>query len=99
MGTVSLSVKDTTIVFQYNNEGDTPLSIVQMYPGCTCMVPSYSTAPLLPGESDSFSVKYHLSDPGPFSKAVTITYSTPDSPDINIIRIGIKGTAIKADQD
>ena len=97
LGPVPVSKKDTVVLFQYQNEGDVPLSIVGMFPGCPCMTVSFSTDPLMPEEMSSFSVNYHFSntDSGPFYKAITITYSVQNSTDLKIIRVGIKGEAVK----
>ena len=87
------SSQDTTLVYLYKNEGDSPLTIVNMIPGCTCMVPSYSQEPLMPGDTTSFSVLYTPSHPGPFSQAVTIVYAVTGSTEYEIVRVGIRGSA------
>ena len=79
LGAFSLSQKDTTVVFHYKNEGNSALVIARMYPACTCMVPTYSTEPLMPGDSATFSVRNTFSHKGLFSNVVTITYSSPGS--------------------
>ena len=96
LGTLAYPHPDTTVVFHYKNKGKAPVSIVGMFPGCHCMTPSYSIDPVMPGDSSSFTVTYHFSDYGSFSKAVTITYTLQDDPELKIVRVGIKGTAEKA---
>ena len=95
LGAFSLSQKDTTVVFHYKNEGDSALVIARMYPACTCMVPTYSTEPLMPGDSCSFSVNYTFSHVGPFSNVVTITFSSPTSSQLDLIRVGIEGEVLE----
>ena len=88
----SIPLKDSTsVVFHDRNEGEQPLTIVQMHPGCTCLVPSYSREALMPGDSTSFTLRYKPSHAGPFSNAVTITYTVEGSKELEIVRIGIKG--------
>lgn len=87
------SRQDTTLVFHYKNKGGSPLSIFNMIPGCTCVVPDYSKEPLMPGDSASFTLRFTPSHPGPFSLAVTITYSAPDSAQYEITRVAIRGSA------
>ena len=87
------SRQDTTLVFHYKNKGGSPLSIFNMIPGCTCLVPDYSKEPLMPGDSASFTLRFTPSHPGPFSLAVTITYSAPDSAQYEITRVAIRGSA------
>lgn len=83
---------DTTVVFHYRNAGDSALVITTMVPTCTCVVPTYSKEPLMPGDSTTFSVRFIPSHSGPFSQAVTITYTTPGGTEIYLTRVGIKGT-------
>lgn len=87
------SRQDTTLVYHYKNEGDTPLNIVNMVPGCTCVVPDYSKEPLMPGDSTSFTVRFTPSHPGPFSQAVTIVFAVPGSTQYDITRVAIRGSA------
>lgn len=92
LGTVP--VKDsTTVVFHYRNDADRPLTLVSAHPGCKCMVPFYSQEPLMPGDSTSFSVRYKPSHAGPFSYSVTLSYTVEGSQDLEIVRVGFKGTA------
>ena len=86
---------DTTVVFHYRNEGDSALVIRRMNPGCTCVVPTYSTQPLMPGDSTTFRASFTPSHAGPFSQTITITYSTPGGSKLYITRVGIKGTVLE----
>lgn len=83
---------DTTVVFYYRNAGDSALVIAAMVPGCTCVVPTFSREPLMPGDSTTFSVRFIPSHSGPFSQAVTITYTTPGGSEFYLTRVGIRGT-------
>lgn len=92
LGSVPFS-DSTTVLFHYRNEGKQPLTILKVHPGCTCLVPDYSRKLLSPGDSATFTLRYKPSHPGPFSNAVTITYTVEGSQELEIVRIGIKGTA------
>ena len=87
------SRQDTSLVFHYLNKGGTPLTVFNMVPGCTCLVPDYSKEPLMPGDSTDFTVRFTPSHPGPFSQAVTIVYSAPGSTQYEITRVAIRGNA------
>lgn len=95
LGSIPLSKKDTTVVFHYRNESDSVLVIVNMIPTCTCVVPNYSKEPMAPGDCNSFSVRYTLSHAGAFSQAVTICFSSPNSSEMELIRVGIKGVVVE----
>lgn len=96
LGTLTYPRKDTTLVFQFKNVGNAPVTVTGMFPGCKCMKATYSKEPVMPGDSTSFTVSYHFSDIGSFSKRVTITYSTQDSPDVKYERVVVKGITQRA---
>lgn len=65
--------------FTFVNDGTEPLIIKQAKGSCGCTVPSYSKAPILPGEKSEISVKYDTKRIGPFNKSVRIiTNMGPD---------------------
>ena len=97
MGKVTLAQRDTTLVFHYRNEGDAPFFIIEMFPTCVCTVPTYSESPVMPGDSSSFTVRYSFERIGPVSGAVTISYASPESEEVYITRIGIKGEVIESE--
>ena len=95
IGPVSLSLRDTSLVFYYKNEGDSALVIHAMYPGCTCMKPTYSQEPLLPGDSTSFNVHYIFTEIGPFTKTVTISFAAEGGSKLYLTRVAVKGTVVE----
>ena len=64
-------------VFNYTNTGDAPLVISEIKSTCGCTVPQdWSRAPLLPGESSKFTVKFNGKGANKTSKTVTIKANT-----------------------
>lgn len=70
-GTVEQN-SDGTRLFTFTNEGDAPLLITEVKTTCGCTVPSYSKAPILPGESGELEIKYNTKKLGSFTKTVTV---------------------------
>lgn len=64
---------DGTRIFTFTNEGDAPLLITKVKTSCGCTVPSYSKAPIMPGDSGELEIKYNTKRLGAFTKTVTVT--------------------------
>ena len=64
---------DGTRIFTFTNEGDAPLLITKVKTSCGCTVPSYSKAPIMPGDSGELEIKYNTKKLGAFTKTVTVT--------------------------
>lgn len=60
-------------VFTFTNTGNAPLLITKVKTSCGCTVPSYSKAPILPGEKGELKIKYDTKRLGAFTKTVTVT--------------------------
>ena len=64
-------------VFSYTNTGEAPLVITEIKSTCGCTVPQdWSRAPLLPGESSQFTVKFNGNGANKTTKTVTINANT-----------------------
>ena len=64
-------------VFSYTNTGEAPLVITEIKSTCGCTVPQdWSRAPLLPGESSQFTVKFNGKGANKTTKTVTINANT-----------------------
>ena len=75
-GTIEDGVPQETI-FSYTNTGDAPLVISEIKSTCGCTVPQdWSRAPLLPGESSQFTVKFNGKGANKTTKTVTINANT-----------------------
>lgn len=59
-------------IFSFKNTGDAPLVITQVRSSCGCTVPSYSKAPILPGQMSDIQVKYATNRLGVFKKTITV---------------------------
>jgi len=59
--------------FMFTNTGDAPLLITKVKTSCGCTVPSYSKAPILPGQTGQLEIKYNTKKIGAFTKTVTVT--------------------------
>ncbi|WP_400081213.1 DUF1573 domain-containing protein [Winogradskyella sp. R77965] len=70
-GTVEQN-SDGTRLFTFTNTGDAPLIITKVKTTCGCTVPSYSKAPILPGEAGQVNIKYDTKRLGAFTKTVTV---------------------------
>ncbi|MBK7872702.1 MAG: DUF1573 domain-containing protein [Saprospiraceae bacterium] len=81
-------------VFKFTNTGTEPLIIKNAQGSCGCTVPSYSTAPVLPGETSEIKVKYDTNRVGKFTKTVTLT--TNANPET--MRLTIKGEVLAKDK-
>lgn len=61
-------------VFTFTNVGSAPLVINQAVASCGCTVPSYTKAPVKPGEQGEIKVTYNGRGafPGHFKKTITV---------------------------
>jgi hypothetical protein len=64
---------DGTRFFSFTNTGDAPLLISKVKTTCGCTVPSYSKAPILPGQTGELEIKYNTKKLGAFIKIITVT--------------------------
>jgi hypothetical protein len=71
-GTITQN-SDGRRLFSFTNTGDAPLLITKVKTSCGCTVPSYSKAPIMPGETGELNIKYDTKRLGAFTKTVTVT--------------------------
>ena len=90
-GTITQN-SDGTRLFTFTNTGDAPLLITNVKTSCGCTVPSYSKAPILPGETGELEIKYDTKKLGAFTKTVTVTSNAEGGNKI----LKIKGNIIAA---
>ena len=60
-------------IFKFKNTGTEALLITNARGSCGCTVPSYSKAPVAPGETSEIKVRYDTHRIGQFRKRVTLT--------------------------
>ena len=73
-GTFSESNSVQKCTFVFNNTGNAPLVINQAIASCGCTIPSYTKAPIKPGEKGKIEITYNGKGkfPGHFKKSITI---------------------------
>jgi len=78
-------------VFEYKNTGEAPLVITNIASSCGCTVPQdWSKAPLAPGESGKFTVKFNGSGANNVTKTITVTSNTQAGKDMVKIKAFVK---------
>ena len=70
-GTISQNSEGKRL-FTFTNKGDAPLLITNVKTSCGCTVPSYSKAPILPGNIGELEIKYDTKRLGAFTKTITV---------------------------
>ena len=73
-GTFSEDAPTQKCVFTFTNTGTAPLIINQAVASCGCTIPSYTKAPIKPGEKGEIKVTYNGTGayPGHFKKTITV---------------------------
>ena len=73
-GTFSENQPTQKCVFTFTNVGTAPLIINQAVASCGCTIPSYTKAPIQPGEKGEIKVTYNGTGafPGHFKKTITV---------------------------
>ena len=73
-GTFSEDQPTQKCVFTFTNVGTAPLLINQAVASCGCTIPSYTKAPIKPGEKGEIKVTYNGTGafPGHFKKTITV---------------------------
>ena len=73
-GTFSENQPTQKCVFTFTNVGTAPLIINQAVASCGCTIPSYTEAPIKPGEKGEIKVTYNGTGafPGHFKKTITV---------------------------
>ena len=73
-GTFSEDQPTQKCVFTFTNVGTAPIIINQAVASCGCTIPSYTKAPIKPGEKGEIKVTYNGTGafPGHFKKTITV---------------------------
>lgn len=80
-----------TTVFNFKNEGMTPLVLSNVRASCGCTTPKWTREPVEPGATGAITVTYNPNGrPGKFSKTVTVTSNAKEP----TMRLYIKGEVI-----
>lgn len=90
-GTINEADGRVTTVFEFKNEGMSPLVLSNVRASCGCTTPDWSKAPVEPGQVGHITVTYNPNGrPGKFQKTVTITSNATEQ----VTRVYIKGEVI-----
>jgi len=73
-GKINESDGRVSVVFEFKNEGMSPLVLSNVRASCGCTTPTWTKEPVEPGKTGSITVTYNPNGrPGHFQKTVTIT--------------------------
>ncbi|MBR2935990.1 MAG: DUF1573 domain-containing protein [Paludibacteraceae bacterium] len=80
-----------TTIFEFTNEGMTPLVLTNVRASCGCTTPKWTHEPIEPGQKGQITVTYNPSGrPGRFQKTVTVTSNAT----VATAKLYIKGEVI-----
>ena len=80
-----------TTVFEFKNEGMTPLVLTNVRASCGCTTPKWTHEPIEPGQTGEITVTYNPNGrPGRFQKSITVTSNAAEP----TTRLYIKGEVI-----
>lgn len=82
--------KPKSIDFEFKNTGKSVVIITDVKGSCGCTATSYTKTPILPGATATVTATYNAANKGAFSKTVTVTTNTGETPKI----LTFKGTVI-----
>lgn len=86
-GTIAEEDGNAHCTFTFTNTGDAPLIITRAAASCGCTKPTYTKAPVAPGETGEIKVTYRAAGrPGAFSKSVYIYANTEIEKNVLIIK-------------
>lgn len=77
--------------FTFKNTTKETILITNVKASCGCTATNYTKTPIKPGETASVTATYNAANPGPFSKAVTVTTNDTETPKI----LTIKGKVVE----
>lgn len=77
--------------FTFKNTTKETILITNVKASCGCTATNYTKTPIKPGEMASVTATYNAANPGPFSKAITVTTNDTETPKI----LTIKGKVVE----
>lgn len=82
-----------TAEYKFSNTGNEPIIITQVKKTCGCTVPTWPTAPIMPGEEATIKATYNAKSVGSFTKTITVVSNVSE----NSTYLQLKGTVIPAE--
>lgn len=75
-------------VMGFRNTGDAPLQILRIFSECGCMVPSYSSDEVMPGEKGEIWIRFNVKNrnAGSFRKALRIRSNVDNNREVLIVK-------------
>ena len=80
--------------FVFTNQGDAPLVITSVKPGCSCTVADYSKGEIQPGESGFIVASYNAKKTGVFHKSVAVQTNT----EVGLLHLHLKGEVVPTEK-
>ena len=79
-----------TAEYKFTNTGNQPIIITQVKKSCGCTVPTWPSAPIMPGEEAVIKATYNAKSVGSFTKTITVVSNVSE----NSTYFQLKGTVI-----
>lgn len=79
--------KPVTATFKFKNKDKEPLVILEVDPGCGCLIPSYTTSAIPKGGEGTISITYDANLLGRFDRIINVRTNAGEKP----VRIRMKG--------
>jgi len=86
---------DGLYTISFKNLADKAIIVNRVRSSCGCTVPSWSKAPIEPGESGEIQVKYNTELTGSFMKSIYVYSSAANSP----VKLVIKGKVVGTEKE
>ncbi len=77
-----------TVIFNFTNSGDAPITIENVKPSCGCTAADYTKGAIAPGKTGYVKATYNAKAAGFFNKAITVRSNA------GIERLFIKGEVV-----
>lgn len=72
-------------VYRFKNVGDKPLLISKVEAGCGCTAPSFTNAPVAPGETGEITIAFNSTNRGGFQEKSVTVFSNAEEPAIRLL--------------
>ncbi|MBP3254345.1 MAG: DUF1573 domain-containing protein [Bacteroidales bacterium] len=89
---------DGVCEFVYKNTGKAPLVITNVRSSCGCTVPSWSSEPLMPGQTGVIKVKYNTESTGEFVRTINVETNAANG-NKGKVKLTVKGRVIYQSKD
>lgn len=76
--------------FKFYNKGKSPLIVKNVHASCGCTIPSWSSEPIMPGDSGVIQVKYSTATLGAIDKLIDVSSNATPA-----ISLKLKGRVVK----